>query len=183
MVNGLPAGYSENGGVFCQANCWAVMAEALLGRGDLAWKYYKQILPHSVIQKIGVERYHTEAYAWCSTMLGKDNEKFGHGCVSQVTGTAAWMDVVATQYLLGIRPTLKGLLIDPSIPADWDDYTVERLYRGHKLTIMVSNPNHVQHGVKELTVNGKMYGTANGAFITEAILFGQKETQIAVTMG
>ena len=120
MVNGLPAGYSENGGVFCQANCWAIMAEALLGRGDMAWKYYKQILPHSVIQKIGVERYHSEAYAYCSTMLGKDNEKFGRGCVSQVTGTAAWMDVVSTQYLLGVRPTLKGLLIDPAIPAQWD---------------------------------------------------------------
>ena len=34
MANGLPAGYSENGGIFVQANCWAIMAEALLGRGD-----------------------------------------------------------------------------------------------------------------------------------------------------
>ena len=167
MVNGLPAGYSENGGVFCQANCWAIMAEALLGRGDIAWKYYKQILPHSVIQKIGVERYHSEAYAYCSTMLGKDNEKFGWGCASQVTGTAAWMDVVSTQYLLGVRPTLKGLLIDPAIPAQWDGYTVERLYRGCKLTIQVENPEHVQHGVKSMTANGKQ---VNCAYITEALL-------------
>ena len=43
---------------------------------------------------------HPFTYAYCSTMLGKDNEKFGWGVVSQVTGTAAWMDVVATQYLL-----------------------------------------------------------------------------------
>ena len=183
MVNGLPAGYSENGGVFCQANCWAIMAEALLGRGDLAWKYYKQILPHSVIQKIGVERYHTEAYAWCSTMLGKDNEKFGRGCVSQVTGTAAWMDVVATQYLLGIRPTLKGLLIDPSIPAEWDGYTVERLYRGHELTIRIENPDHVQHGVRELTLNGIIVNSTNGAYITENILSGCENGQILVILG
>ena len=180
MVNGLPAGYSENGGVFCQANCWAIMAEVLLGRDDIAWKYYKQILPHSVIRKIGVERYHAEAYAYCSTMLGKDNEKFGWGCVSQVTGTAAWMDVVSTQYLLGVCPTLKGLLIDPAIPARWDGYTVERLYRGCKLTIQVENPAHVQHGVKSMTVNGKQ---VNSAYITEELLDDCNEAQVQVVMG
>ena len=183
MVNGLPAGYSENGGVFCQANCWAIMAEALLGRGNMAWKYYKQILPHSVIQKIGVERYHSEAYAYCSTMLGKDNEKFGWGCVSQVTGTAAWMDVVSTQYLLGVRPTLKGLLIDPSIPAQWDGYTVERLYRGRKLTIQTENPRHVQHGVKSMTVNGKSVDLTNGAYLTEELLDGCNEANVYILMG
>ena len=183
MVNGLPAGYSENGGVFCQANCWAIMAESLLGRGDLAWKYYKQILPHSVIKKIGVERYHTEPYAWCSTLLGKDNEKFGMGCVSQVTGTAAWMDVVATQYLLGIRPTLNGLLIDPSIPSDWDGYTVGRLYRGHKLTIRVENPDHVQHGVKSITVNGKPIDLTSGAFLTEEMISDSQAANIQAVMG
>ena len=183
MVNGLPAGYSENGGVFCQANCWAIMAEALLGRGDRAWKYYKQIMPNEVIQKVGVERYHAEAYAYCSTMLGKDNEKFGWGCVSQVTGTAAWMDVVATQYLLGIRPTLKGLLIDPSIPAHWEGFTVERTYRGCRLTIRVENPDHVQHGIKEIRVDGIKASLENGPLLTESILSGRSKARIHVTMG
>ena len=183
MVNGLPAGYSENGGVFCQANCWAIMAEALLGHGDRAWKYYKQIMPQEVIKQVGVERYHAEAYAYCSTMLGKDNEKFGWGCVSQVTGTAAWMDVVATQYLLGIRPTLKGLLIDPTIPSDWDGYTVERSYRGCRLTIRVENPDHVQHGVKELTVNGNLLDLTHGAVIREAMLSGRDSADVEVLMG
>ena len=183
MVNGLPAGYSENGGVFCQANCWAIMAEALLGRGNRAWKYYKQIMPNEVIHKVGLERYHAEAYAYCSTMLGKDNEKFGWGCVSQVTGTAAWMDVVATQYLLGIRPTLKGLLIDPSIPAEWDGFTVERTYRGCALTIKVENPDHVQHGVREMTVNGNPLDLTHGAVICEAVLSGRDGTDVEVLMG
>ena len=154
MVNGLPAGYSENGGVFCQANCWAIIAEALLGRGDRAWQYYQQLLPCRVIEKIGIGRYHTEAYAFCSTLLGRDNPEFGRGCVSQMTGTAAWMDIAATQYILGIRPTLQGLLIDPSIPADWDGFTVKRIYRGCKLTIRVENPYHVQHGIREFRFNG-----------------------------
>ena len=183
MVNGLPAGYSENGGVFCQANCWAIMAEALLGRSDRAWKYYKQIMPNEVIQRVGVERYHAEAYAYCSTLLGKDNEKFGWGCVSQVTGTAAWMDVAATQYLLGIRPTLRGLLIDPSIPAHWEGFTVERSYRGCRLTIRVENPEHVQHGIKEIRIDGVKVSLENGPLLTESILSGRTKVSIHVTMG
>ena len=108
-----------------------------------------------MIKKIGIEKYHNEAYAYSSTMLGPDNEKFGWACVSQVTGTAAWMDVVSTQYLLGVRPTVKGLLIDPCIPADWKSYTVERKYRSCALTIEVINPNGVQHGIKSVTFNGR----------------------------
>jgi cellobiose phosphorylase len=183
MVNGLPAGYSENGGVFCQANCWAIMAEALLGRGDRAWQYYKQLLPTNIIKKVGVDRYHAEAYAYCSTLLGVANEKFGWGCVSQVTGTAAWMDVVATQYILGIRPTLKGLLIDPSIPSDWNDYTVERRYRGCKLTIQVYNPDHVQNGVRAISVNGIRIDAKDGNCIPADMLSGCDNALIEVALG
>ena len=180
MANGLPAGYSENGGIFVQANCWAIMAEALLGRGDQAWNYYKQVMPQSVIQKLGVERYKSEAYAYCSTMLGSANEKCGWGCVSQVTGTAAWMDVVVTQYILGIRPTLEGLLIDPSIPAEWDKYSVERIYRGCKLMIEVQNPEHVQHGVKSVLVNGK---EIEANLISESVFTGFNTVTVQVVMG
>ena len=130
-----------------------------------------------------MERYHAEAYAYCSTMLGKDNEKFGWGCVSQVTGTAAWMDVVATQYLLGIRPTLKGLLIDPSIPAEWDGFTVERSFRGCRLTIRVKNPDYVQHGVKELSVDGRTLDLAGGAMITDDRIANCQSAIVHVTMG
>ncbi len=179
-VNGLPAGYSENAGVFCQANCWAIMAEALLGRADNAWKYYKQLIPHEVIKKIGLEKYRSEAYAYCSTLLGNENEKFGWGCVSQVTGTAAWMDVVATQYLLGVRPTVKGLVIDPCVPADWDKFTVKRIYRGCELLIEVINPESREHGVKEVTFNGKkIYGNV----ITTDILSNCKKATVKVVMG
>ena len=179
-ANNLPAGYSENGGIFCQANCWAIIAEALLGRGDRAWKYYNQLIPHKVIQRIGLENYRGEAYAYSSTMLGPDNEKFGQACVSQVTGTAAWMDIAVTQYLLGIRPTLKGLVIDPAIPGDWKGYMVTRIYRGCKLNIEVKNPKGVQHGVERILLDGVQI---NGNIITPEILVGRHTANVTVTMG
>ena len=182
-VNGLPAGYSENAGVFCQANCWAIMAEALLGRGDIAWKYYKQIMPNEVIKKIGIEKYRGEAYAYSSTMLGNENEKFGQACVSQVTGTAAWMDVVATQYLLGIRPVAKGLVIDPCIPSDWKGFTVKRVFRGCELDIQVENKNGIQKGVKELYFNGNLVDITNGAILTPETLSTAVKAKVKVVMG
>ena len=179
-ANSLPAGYSENGGIFCQANCWAIIAEALLGRGDVAWKYYTQLIPHNIIQKIGIDAYQSEAYAYSSTLLGPENEQFGQACVSQVTGTAAWMEVAVTQYILGVRPTLKGLLINPSIPADWDGFKVERKYRGCDLQITVSNPDHVEHGVKEVSLNGRKI---EGNMITEDMLNGESTVSVKVIMG
>ncbi len=179
-ANNLPAGYSENGGIFCQANCWAIMAEALLGRGDIAWNYYKQLIPNEVIKKIGVEAYRGEPYAYSSTMLGPDNENFGQACVSQVTGTAAWMDVVATQYILGVRPTMKGLLIDPTIPADWKEYSVLRIYRGCNIQIQVNNPNGVQHGVKSMLIDGAVI---NGTIITPEMVSGKECLNVTIELG
>lgn len=179
-ANNLPAGYSENGGIFCQANCWAIIAEALLGRGDIAWKYYKQVMPNEVIKRIGLESYRGEAYAYSSTMLGPANEKFGQACVSQVTGTAAWMDVAATQYLLGIRPTVKGLVIDPTIPGDWKGYDVTRIYHGCELNIHVDNPNGVQHGVKSIALNGEEIA---GNMIKPEMLAGKNAANVTVILG
>lgn len=179
-ANNLPAGYSENGGIFCQANCWAIIAEGLLGRGDIAWKYYKQVMPHEVIKRIGLDAYRGEAYAYSSTMLGPDNEKFGQACVSQVTGTAAWMDVAATQYLLGVRPTVKGLVIDPTIPSDWKGYDIMRVYRSCELNIHVENPDGVQHGVKCVKLDGK---EICGNVLTPNMVRDKKSADITVILG
>ena len=93
------------------------------------------------------------------------------------------MDVVATQYLLGIRPTLKGLLINPSVPAEWDGFTVERTYRDCRLTIQVENPDHVQHGIKEMRVDGVKIDLKNRPLLTERILNGRSKASVQVTMG
>ena len=60
-------------------------------------------------------------------------------------------------YLLGIRPVPGGLLIDPRIPADWDKVNITRKFRGKILHIRIYNPEHVNMGVKAITVNGKRH--------------------------
>lgn len=93
---------------------------------------------------------------------------------------ASLMDVAATQYLFGIRRTVKGLTIDPTIPADWKGYTVRRSYRGCELTIEVKNPNGVQHGVKSMTLDGK---AVEGNMILSDSLQGKERARVEVTIG
>lgn len=135
--SGYSPGCGENGAIFCHANTWAIIAETLLGRAERAWHYYRQLLPHRALQRVGLERYQAEPYAHVSNIVGPENPRYGWANVAQVTGTAAWMDVAATQYLLGIRPELSGLRIAPVLPADWPGFRAYRQFRGCRLDIEV----------------------------------------------
>jgi len=59
------------------------------------------------------------------------------------------------QYILGIRPTLTGLLIDPCIPRAWDGFKATREFRGAVYRIIVENPAHVCKGVRRVEVDGQ----------------------------
>ena len=149
---GSNPGTNENGGVFCHANTWAIIAECLLGRGDRAWKYYHQMLPSSVIRRFGIAHYEREPYVFVSTILGPDSPDFGRGGIGWLTGTASWMYVAATQYILGIRPELDGLRIQPCLPGLLKDVRVTRRFRGAQYDIRI---NHAARGRISITANGK----------------------------
>ncbi len=153
LVSNRP-GVGENAGIFNHAFAWGIMAEALLGRGDRAFQYYRNALPNVLSEKVGSERYLNEPYAWSSHIIGPPDERAGQALLSWLSGTTTWMYVAATQYILGIRPTLDGLLINPGIPAEWATFTVRRRYRGTLYIITVRNPDHVNRGVQRVFVNG-----------------------------
>ena len=88
-------------------------------------------------------------------IAGSDAATFGEGKNSWLTGTAAWTFLSISQAILGIKPTLDGLMIDPCIPADVKGFTVTRKFRGAVYDITVENPDGVQKGVREVTVDGR----------------------------
>ena len=177
--SGYNPGTGENGSVFCHAHTWAVIAEAMLGNAERAWKYYNDILPHKVIQKIGIERYKSEPYSWCSNIVSYPNNKHGWGNISHISGTAVWMNLAATQYLLGIRPVLKGMLLDPCVPADWEKFSVKRMFRDCMLEIEFKNPDHKNRGISYMEVDGQKI---NGNFIDEKNFSGRKNICIKAVM-
>ncbi|HLP24053.1 MAG TPA: glycosyl hydrolase family 65 protein, partial [Acidobacteriota bacterium] len=48
--------------------------------------------------------------------------------------------------MLGIRPEIDGLRIDPCIPKTWPGFTVKRVFRGKTVHIEVKNPAGVNRG-------------------------------------
>ena len=154
-VTTFPAGLKENGGIFCHANTWAVIAEAMLGRGDRAFEYYRAFLPAA--KNDSAEIYTMEPYVYAQFITGREHpSKFGRARNSWLTGTAAWAFVAMSQYILGIRADYDGLIVDPAIPAAWDGFTVTRRFRGAEVEIRVTNPRHVNRGVRTMVVNGRM---------------------------
>jgi len=151
-ISTYPPGYKENGGIFCHNNPWIMIGETELGRGDMAYDYYTKITP-AFIEDIQ-DLHKTEPYVYSQMIAGKDAFKPGEAKNSWLTGTAAWNYAAITQHILGIRPALQGLLIDPCIPKKWDGFKVSRKFRGYTLKIEVKNPKHVSKGVAEITING-----------------------------
>ena len=148
-----PPGLKENGGIFCHPNPWAMMAECIIGRGDIAYEYYKAIQPAAHNET--ADLYKTEPYVYCQMIAGRDHENFGEGKNSWLTGSACWNFIAASQWILGIRPDYKGLIVDPCVPKSWKGFQVKRIFRGSTYFITVRNPKGVSKGVASMTIDNK----------------------------
>lgn len=152
-ISTYPGGYKENAGIFCHNNAWIICAEGYVGHGDKAFEYYSKIAP--AFNEEWSDLHRTEPYVYGQMIAGKDAKRFGEGKNSWLTGTAAWNFVAISQYILGIQPDFAGLRVNPSIPHTWDGFKVSRQFRGATYNIEVQNPEHVESGIKSVTVDGK----------------------------
>jgi cellobiose phosphorylase len=144
-------GKKENGAVFNHPVSWAILAEAMLGRAEQAWSYYRAAQPMN--PAVPIERYEVEPYVYAEYVTSPDHPTFGQASHSWLTGSATWMFRDALDYLLGVRPTYAGLLVDPLIPAEWKTFSVRRKFRGATYEITVENPDRVTRGVKSIEVD------------------------------
>ena len=153
FVTRVYPGLKENGAIFSHPNPWAWCAEAVLGRGSRAMKFYNALCP--ALQNDKIEIRQSEPYSYCQFVVGKDHSAFGRARHPFMTGSSGWAYYAATQYLLGIRPDFDGLRVDPCVPADWKEFSVSRKWRGAEYIIHVTNPKGVEKGVASLTADGK----------------------------
>ncbi len=125
-ISSYPEGYKENAGVFCHNNAWIIIAEAMAGRSEDAWRHYRQIAPAFIKDQT---LHKVEPYVYCQMVAGKDAARPGEGKNSWLTGTAAWNWNAASEYLLGVKPRFDGLLIEPCLPASIREYKIHRVFR------------------------------------------------------
>ena len=82
-------------------------------------------------------------------IAGVDAPNFGEAKNSWLTGTAAWTFVNVSQYLLGIRPTINGLSINPCLPDQFESFELTRVWRDKKLHFKFKKSNK-----KYINING-----------------------------
>lgn len=152
-ISSYPPGYKENGSIFSHTNPWIIIAECLLERGDRAWDYAMRLNP-ACCEEIGDIR-RCEPYVYAQTIAGRDAADHGLARNSWLTGTASWMYVALTQWILGIRPTYDGLMIAPCIPPNWAGYKVARVFRNATYDIYVENPSRQSCPVRDIHVDGE----------------------------
>jgi len=146
-------GIKENGAIFSHPNPWAIIAECKLGRGDRAMEFHDALLPYN--QNDMIEIRESEPYSYCQFIMGKDHSAFGRARHPWLTGSAGWNYTAVTRWILGIRLSFDGLLIDPCIPSNWKEFEVHRKWGCSTYRITVKNPKGVQKGVKEILLDGK----------------------------
>lgn len=148
-------GLRENGGVYTHAATWSVWAYTLVGQPEQAYAAYSRICPPN--RSADIDTYKAEPYVTPGNIDGPLSEFYGRGGWTWYTGSAQWLHRVATHWILGIRPQADGLLVEPSIPAHWDGFMVRRTFRNAVYAIEVENPQHVNAGIRSVTVDGAIY--------------------------
>lgn len=118
FVTRVYPGLKENGAVFSHPNPWAWAAECKLGRGDRAMKFYNALCPYN--QNGMIEIREAEPYSYCQFIIGKDHTGFGRARHPFMTGSGGWAYFAATRFILGVRPQMDFLEIDPCIPKEWE---------------------------------------------------------------
>ena len=165
----------ENGGIFSQTQGWLILAEAKLGHGNRAYEYWREAAPAAYNDRI--ETRVLEPYVHGQFIEGKGSPFAGRAHVHWLTGTASTVMVGTVEGILGLKPESKGIVIEPAIPSEWKEFTMDKMFRGKMLHITVKNPNGNEYGVQSVTVNGRQI---QGLLIEESLL--ESENEIVIEM-
>lgn len=153
IISQFAPGSKENGTIFSHLVAWSIISECILGRGDKAYEIWKK--SSFTYRGEDPDIYRVEPYVYSEFTYGPENHNFGQGSYSWMTGSAAWFLRACTDWILGVRPTLGGIFIDPCIPKNWKSYKMKRVFRGVIYDIEVFNPDGVNKGVRKIEVNGR----------------------------
>jgi len=151
-ISTFAPGTKENAAVFNHAGAFKIFADTIIGRSNKAYRTFRQLLP---MCQDNIEVFKTEPYVLPEYVIGPGNPRFGEGAFTWLTGSSDWMFMAATQRMLGVRPQINGLEIDPCIPSDWKKCYIKRGFRGVIYNITINNPHKKEAGVRQILVNGE----------------------------
>jgi len=147
-------GVRENGGQYTHSAIWAVIAEAMLGKGDKAVELYRMITPieHARTRE-AANKYKVEPYVIAADVYGAQN-LVGSGGWTWYTGSSSWYYLAGIQYILGLNIHHNLMSFNPCIPKDWEEFEMKYKFGESIYNIKVKNPNRKNTGVTVVRLNG-----------------------------
>ncbi|MEI8176290.1 MAG: hypothetical protein WCG78_05435 [Candidatus Omnitrophota bacterium] len=154
-VTAFAEGTKENAAVFSHACAFKIVADCFIKRGDKAYETFSKLTPMNPAKQ-DHNKYKVEPFVWAEYIIGPGSTyRFGEGAFTWNTGTSPWMFTAATEWILGCRREFDGLLIDPCLPHTWKECFIRRPFRGAVYEVSIKNPEGVESGVREITLDGK----------------------------
>ena len=156
-IRGYLPGIRENGGQYTHAALWTAWAFAEMGQGDRAAALFRLLNPiyHSDWPE-KVARYRVEPYVVAADVYSVPPHT-GRGGWTWYTGSASWMYRLGLEAILGLRRVGNVLRFDPCIPKTWPGYELTYRYGKTSYQIRVENPDGVERGVKQVTLEGGVW--------------------------
>ncbi|CAM3375581.1 MULTISPECIES: GH36-type glycosyl hydrolase domain-containing protein [Saccharibacillus] len=160
-------GSAENGAVYNHAAAFYIYALYAVGEKENAYRLLRKMLPGTdpadIKQRgqlpVFIPNYYRGAYRQFPRTAGRSSHLFN-------TGTVPWVYRCVIDGLFGVQGTPDGLRIAPQLPADWNEASAVRTFRGAEFRIAIRR----EAGVSETEVY--LGGTAGGERIEGGIVRG-----------
>ncbi len=140
-IEAYPPGVRENGGQYSHAGIWALMAQAALGDGDAAYRYFGYLSPaHRSRHPVHGPAYEIEPYVMAGDVYSAE-PWVGRGGWSWYTGSAAWMHRAALESIFGFAQHGDEIEFRPRFPTSWNDAEIVLTRGGRTLRVIFARTN------------------------------------------
>ncbi len=126
-------GTYANGAVYNHAAGFKVFSDIKRGDYDDAFDTFMRALPNHVDN---FDRCRTsEPYAVGNVYYGINHKRMGMNLFTWWTATVAWLAHGAFEEILGIKADFDAILIEPHVPDEWNEYSVNKHWCGTEYRI------------------------------------------------
>ncbi len=171
-ITAMEPGIAENGTVYSHGNAFLMYALLRIGYADKAFDIFKRVAPgyyadDNQKKKEGVPYVFTNCY------YGPDHRHSAFEMeYSWITGSVAWFYNAIHQWMFGIRKEYDGLTVNPQLPSEWNEASVDMSYRGKHLNVKISRGE-----TKKIVLNGK---ELDGNYIALSNLDNENELTVII---
>ncbi len=121
-------GTAENGCAYCHGTMFKAASDIARGDADAAFETLYDVLP--INPKNPTEQNLQSPTFIPNFYFSLPGANFGRSSLSYGTGSVAWFLWMMVEYIVGIRHTGSGVVIEPHFPTGWKKITASRRYRG-----------------------------------------------------